>query len=65
MAELFTSLSADLPPGLWALLVVGTMLAGATVLFLWWEMFFKLASRVWRWAMPNRTEAKRHRDASR
>ena len=54
MADAFFSLSADLHPLLWALLVVGSMLGAATVLFLWWEGFFKFVSLAWRRIMPRR-----------
>lgn len=55
LAETLTSLSADLPSGLWALLVVGVMLGAATVLYLWWELFFKFLGIMWRRLFHSRT----------
>ena len=56
LADAFVSLSADLPAGLWALLVVGAMLGTATILYLWWELFFKFVGVAWRRIMPGRAE---------
>ena len=57
MVEAFASLSADLPAGLWALLVVGVMLGAATVLYVWWEMFFKFVDLIWRRIVPSRADS--------
>ena len=48
MADAFVSLSSDLPAGLWALLVLGTMLGAAGVLYASWELVFRLVGLTWR-----------------